>query len=215
MPELPDASTQFMLAEHAQSYEMYRHSEELGERRVNFLLTLVGGVGAALVLRDEPLVENGDVDASALYLLIVLLAFGAVTLLRIARRDTRSDRQLLALAKIRGYFTDNDPNIEPNLIFAVGRGPGGRQRPWKHVLLPGTGGLADTVRLINGVVGAGFAGLLAVDWGASDGTAAVIGGVTFLALWVAQFAALNLIHGRWAARERAADKKRGASEPSG
>ena len=59
------AAVQLLLAEHEQSYEMYRHSEELGERRVNFFLTLVTAVVAALLLADEPLVQRRRCEASS------------------------------------------------------------------------------------------------------------------------------------------------------
>lgn len=190
--ELGPESVDLLMAEHQQAIDMYRHSEELGERRVNFFLTLMTAVLAALAIGDDPLVEDGHVDGVFWALLIGLLLFGLVTLARIAHRNLRSTQQLRALNRIRTYFVEREPELAERLEFFDPDGPW-RGKPWHHVF-HSKGGLADTVSLVNSFVVAGIAALAVAtrtsDWYmiAPAGVAAGVVG------WLVQYAYVRAVY---------------------
>ncbi len=71
------AVVDLLLAEHREAYAMYRHSEELGERRVNFFITLTTAVVAALAIRAQGVTDGGNVDPLFFSFLPGLLLFGS------------------------------------------------------------------------------------------------------------------------------------------
>jgi hypothetical protein len=211
-PDTPDAVVQLLLAEHQQAYEMYRHSEELGERRVNFFLTLVTAVFAALLLADEPLVSGDDVSLVAHALLVGVFLFGLMTLARIVRRNENSSAQLRAIATIRLYFRQRDEVACSYLDFdrarptTAGLRPESRARKFALKRIVGTAGLADTMQLLNAAVFGLLAALALVDASAGPVPATIGGAVAGVLMWAAQFREINRFY-------RRNDARRELSEP--
>ena len=206
-----DSVVELLLAEHAQCYEMYRFSEELGERRFNFFLTVVTAALAAVVVADRPIVEaDHRVWAVAYVVLGALLLLGAVTLARIAHRNENSSAQLRAIATIRSYFRQLDSvalsylDFDRRRLTTSGLRPeSGRVTPWSRVASLGTAGLAETMQLINAATIGGVAALGTFDAGGSEALIVVLGLSFAITGWIGQFGLLRRYHARNDARREA------------
>jgi len=179
-------SVDFLLAEYRSHLDSFWRSEELGERRVNFFITLTTAVLAALAIREKGiLVSGGKVDLIFFYGLGVLLLFGVVTLARIIRRNLVSHEYLRAVGRIRRYFTDKDQQILRHLYYGPYDDRPQRQKEWHQIFSLGTGGLVETVALVNGLIVAALCALLALPrslW--MGGLSGLVG---FIAIWIVQF----------------------------
>jgi hypothetical protein len=201
-----------MLAEYEQAYEMYRYSEELGERRVNLFLTLVTAVLAALLLADEPLVKDDVVSPVAYALLIGLLLMGLMTLARVARRNENSSAYLLMIGSIRDYFHQLDPvgcsylDFDPTRATTAGVVPTPRYRDFEFRRIAGTAGLADTMLLLNASVCGLVVALLLLDVSRAPVAAVCAGLLAGASAWWLQFRQLNAFYRRNEARRNAAIK---------
>ena len=196
--------TDLLLAEHGEAYAMFRHLEETGERRVNFFITLTTAVIAALAIRVEGVTEQGQVDVLFFIFLPALLLFGVVTLRRVTRRNEQSTRQLRAIHRICDYFVGSDPEASSHLEFFDPDQPSpGRSRQWPQLFTAGTGGLAETVSLINALLLSFLVGLIVYDSGKDQTAALLAGGVALVAAWVVEFALIKRAYDR-------AEPRRGA-----
>jgi hypothetical protein len=114
-PELEQPFHEFMLAELANTTESFFKSEEDGERRVVFFLTLAAGAGAllAFLLGKDASYDPAVRYPSAIVVLLGLLAFGFVVLRRVIRRNAMTDDYKKKLIRVRKWFTPNesDPRI--------------------------------------------------------------------------------------------------------
>lgn len=135
---------EFLMAEYRVFAESFWRNEESGERRVNFLITLVTTVIAAavaLITQADPSREGTLL--AVLFALFGLLTFGIVTLLRMLRRNHVTDEYKHAMDRIRDYFRDAaaDRRLADYEPF-----------PKKAGRKAGTGGLVDIVSLVNSLV---------------------------------------------------------------
>ncbi|MBW2056672.1 MAG: hypothetical protein JRJ26_04155 [Deltaproteobacteria bacterium] len=180
-------SVEFLLAEYQRLMESFWHTEELGERRVNFFVTLTAAVIAALAAtRDQGIsLSQGRVDPIFFYGLGALLLFGLVTLVRIIRRNLESHRYLRATGRIRRYFTETDQGIGSHLYFEPRDDRPVRKKEWREIAFLGTGGLVETIALVNCLIAAALWGLATIrsQWG-GIWIWALVG---FILAWVVQF----------------------------
>lgn len=155
-----ESSRDFMLEEYKHHFADFERSEEIGEHRVNFFITLVTAVfGAFGVLVGKLIFENGDFDITKYYLIInaallAMLLFGILTLARVIHRNLVSDRELRAMGRIRRYFVEKDPEIYPFLYYKPRDDTPARKKEWKDLASFRTGGLVETVMLINSFIAA-------------------------------------------------------------
>jgi hypothetical protein len=108
----------FLLEEYRHLSESFWRNEEVGEKRVNFFITLVTAVIAALVT----LATKGktDVYPIAVFALFALLVVGIVTLNRMIRRNRVTDEYKLAMDMIRSRFRDWDNRLQNYQPFGKG-----------------------------------------------------------------------------------------------
>jgi hypothetical protein len=145
-----DSLERLFLAEYQHMAESFLDNEELGERRVNFFITLTAAVPTALIaiLRNEISLKNGTVSPIFFIGLVALLLFGVSTLVRVIRRNLQTDKYLQALAAIRKYFVAED-NVEA-LKYLRFNPYGEEPRHERHKIFSlGTGGLVEMAALIN------------------------------------------------------------------
>lgn len=150
-------SVDFLLAEHQYLGDCFWRNEEIGERRVNFFITLVTAAIAALVAlatSKEGNLRKDDVYFLTVFALLALLSFGIVTLLRMIHRNTVTDGYKRAMEMIRSRFRDwDDMRLEDYYPFKSGK-----------ARKLGTGGLVDMVALVNSVIVTAFCALFAFSY---------------------------------------------------
>ena len=149
-----ESSRDFMLEEYKHHFAEFERSEEIGEHRVNFFITLVTAVFGALGVL---VFENGDFDINKYYLIInaallAILLFGILTLARMIRRNLVSHEELRAMGRIRRYFVEKDPYIKDFLYYKPRDDKPVRKKEWRDLASIGTGGLVETVMLINSII---------------------------------------------------------------
>lgn len=172
--EPKDRSVNFLLAEYRYLGDCFWRNEEIGERRVNFFITLVTAAITALVTLVTTQQGNSGKDNVyfiAVFALLALLSFGIVTLLRMIHRNTVTDKFKDAMEMVRSRFRGWD---EEQL---QGYQPFEKRKSRKL----GTGGLVDMVALVNSVIVAALCMLLAYF---QSGSGIVLPG------WVGSIAAL-------------------------
>jgi hypothetical protein len=153
----------FLIAEYQGLVESFWKTEELGDKRVEFFIAIVTALLGAMVLLERV------AGLEMLGALLALLALGAVVAKRILRRNLKSHEYLRAMGRIRRYFDEQSSNALWKYMYQ----PPCDSRPTrldrfnemknKHrifwVLHWGTGGLLETVCLVNSLLGAGLLGL--------------------------------------------------------
>ena len=180
----PESET-FLIEEYKHVLESFWRSEELGERRVNFFITLTTAVVAAFAALsakgDAGLGEKADLIF--IYGLLSMLVFGGMTLARIIRRNLESHKYIRAAGRIRRYFADRDEQVRFHLYFEPRDDKPIRKKEWKDIISVGTGGLLETVALVNSLI---FAALIAkwMTW--------PVGLIGFVVAWIAQFIYVKL-----------------------
>ena len=183
-----EGSEKFLLAEYGYLSESFWKNEETGEKRVNYLITLVTAVITAIVAlatRQGDL-KPGQIAWIALGACLALLAIGLLTFLRMIRRDEVTDEHKRALDDVRKRFRRRDATG-----LLDGYDPFPRQAGTRRRL--GRGGLTELVAGVNSIVVA--AGAAAV--------AARYGGVRAVAIAMAfGFAASFLLHMVYVDRRR-------------
>jgi hypothetical protein len=165
-----DPSEDFLLAVHEHLGESFLRNEEVGDRRVTFFITLTTFVigGLAVVAVQEGIRASDDqLNPGALLViasgLLALLLFGFTTLERILKRNMDTDRAIRALNDIRRHFVKRDAPIAPLLREY---NPYKKKEPRSEgirIWSLGTGGLLQTVALMNSFVVAA----IPVLWGFS------------------------------------------------
>lgn len=180
-------SADFLLTEYQRLMDSFWRTEELGERRVNFFITLTAAVIAGLTTISVRGISVSDakVDSIFFYALGALLLIGVVTLVRMVRRNLESHKYLRATGRIRKYFTERDKLIELHLYFEPRDDKPVRKKEWKEIFFLGTGGLVETVALVNGLIVAALCALFTVRSSRSD--IMLLGFVGFIAAWIVQF----------------------------
>jgi hypothetical protein len=178
---------------------MFRHSEDLGERRVTFFLTVTTAVIAALTIRTNGVTagDDGDVDRLFYYFLVAQLLFGLVTLRRMMVRNVASSRQLRAIARINAYFCEIGPKgLEAHLEFFDRNWETKlhRRYTWREALWLKRGGLVETVTVINAVLLGFLVGLVVFDVLERNGIAVLAGACALVVAWATQSAWAKLYY---------------------
>jgi len=177
-------SLEFLLAEFNNLNDSFLRNEELGERRVNFFITLTTAIVAALAAVWK--VASDTVDPIFFFFgLVLVFLFGAVTLVRIIRRNLVTHEYLRSLGRIRRYFVDMDPKIQLFLPYPPCDDRPQRKKEWKDLWRLGTGGLVEMVSLVNSFILAAIfmlAGRCYPWW-----VVVLFGLIGFVAAWIGQF----------------------------
>lgn len=144
-------SKDFLLAEHQYFREAFWRNEEIGDKRLTFLIGLVtavmGGLVALAAKGSQATLDNMRQLATAAS--AALLVFGIATLLRIVRRNKVADEYKAALDRVRDQFRNNDRELGSYFPFPA------RQR--RRL---GTGGILEVVMVVNSVVAAVLTALI-------------------------------------------------------
>lgn len=199
MSETP--GERFLLAEYQAVQEAFQRNEEMGERRVNLLLTFVGAVLAALTAGfiGE---DRKTAAAASIAGLAALLLFGLSTLARIIRRNLKSTEYLRAAAAIRAYFAQASPEVTSHLTFGTTPAKLWRRRVWCELFSLRVGGAADNVELVNGLVAAGLGGAVALYFTERVGVLAPVIAGSFCAALFVQFVWVKRDYNREVDRNR-------------
>lgn len=147
--ELSERQWSLLLETYTHSQHLIVSNEDMGERRFQVLMTVVGAVGIALGL----VADTFGVDSlrtTAFLLAVVLTALGYATTMRMARRDVTTSRLKAELQGIRRFVAEGRPELVAVLPLMAEQPAGMRYRP----LYP-SGGLVDLVALVTSA----FAGI--------------------------------------------------------
>lgn len=147
-----EESVNFLLAEYELVNQRIAESEELGNTRVNYFLTLttavIGGSGIANIISAQH--GNGiQINLTLTVALTALLAYGLITLARILHRNGITDELKRKSDQIRSFFVERDPTIRQFVAFDPAKQSPTRTAKWKHPFTVGSGGLVQTVALLN------------------------------------------------------------------
>jgi putative (di)nucleoside polyphosphate hydrolase len=146
-----------LITEYVRFQEAFWKNEELGERRVNFFITLTTAIIAGIValMTSETELSETEVRQIASAALSSTFLFGVITFLRMLKRNRVTDEYKGLMRYLREQLSKLSPNLhEYELPF----------QPQQKRLLGG--GLAETVAVINSVILAVIAGLwLDTGWG--------------------------------------------------
>lgn len=149
-----------LLAEYKHTADALLRNEEHGEKRVTFLIAVVGvaatllgvflGSGAGIPLELRQPVVAGAIG--------VVFIFGCITLARMVKRDVASDRYKLGLNRIRRYFvaSRDDPGVR---FLAFDPFSDKRRKPRSRFSI-GDGGWLPTVALVDALLLGAFGAAL-------------------------------------------------------
>lgn len=153
---------QFMLAELDHTTDSFNKSEEDGERRAKFFLTLVAGAGAVLayLLGDASHYQPNKVSWPLILVLVALLLLGHFVTLRVITRNKRSDEYKGHLRRMRRWFTPNSSDPRRAWVafdpFAKAKGNDRGLSYWG----PKTGGWLEVLLLVNAILAGVLVGAL-------------------------------------------------------
>lgn len=135
-----------LLADHAHFTEALFRNEDIGEKRLNFFITLVTAVAAGLValITAENRLSAEDLKIIGRCAISFLLVVGLLTYLRMLRRDQVTDEYKHTLAFIRRVYAQEISE------YRVPCRPTIHQRAWWRTLL--RAGYAQTLAVINGIL---------------------------------------------------------------
>lgn len=103
----------FMIAQYQALSDSFWRNEELGERRVNFLIALVTAVIAALVaLADVEGLKTERFLLPTILAVTALLGLGIVTWHRMLRRNLVTDEYKRAMGIVRSWFENDDGKLK-------------------------------------------------------------------------------------------------------
>jgi putative (di)nucleoside polyphosphate hydrolase len=183
-------------AEYEDLVASLRSNEELGERRLDVLLTVIAAVTAALGLASGSFEGNQTTLVSvAMVAASLLLVFGLMTLRRVMVRNIATTNYMNGLRRIRAFFLKQNPDAAPLFTYPPQKKALKRKREspkassredstrWWTL---GNAGLLETVAAINcaltGLVVGGAAWLV----GAAVIASLVAGLVAAIGAWMAQ-----------------------------
>lgn len=183
--DVKSPSKEFLLADYKYLCDSFWKNEETGEKRVQFFITLVTAVLAALATLFPKAIEKNcmhDVLGIILFTLVALIIFGVITLLRIVKRNEVTDGYKKDLDEIRQRFKDFFDKSGALSGYEPFRGSTKDKYPIRKI-----GGLAHTVAAINSVILAAVAVLVFLMAPFSILTASLLACIVFLLSFVAQF----------------------------
>lgn len=166
---------EFLIAEYQHFADSFWRTEELGEKRLNFFISLLTASVAGLVVlaTSDTNLSDGQVQGIIVGAGVALFLFGLSTFLRMLRRNEVTDQYKRAMGQIRDrYRIEGYAPFEklPRRLF--------------------TGGLAQTSALLNSIV----AGAVTATALAKSSAAALVGCAALVAAatLVAHFAYIHV-----------------------
>src|SRR5580765_7563473 len=142
----------FLMAEYSSLNNSLSESEELGNTRLNYFLTLttaiIGGSGIAKIL--SPTTQGTDL--TLVLGLFTLFFYGLVTFSRLIHRNIITDSYKRRLNTIREYFVRNDETILNYLPYNPITYSEARGDKWPKFYSVGSGGLVQTAALLNSFI---------------------------------------------------------------
>jgi predicted membrane channel-forming protein YqfA (hemolysin III family) len=163
--DVKSPSKEFLLAEYKYLCDAFWKNEETGEKRVQFFITLVTAVLAAIATLFVKALEKDcvhDVVGIILFTLVALIIFGVITLLRILKRNEVTDGYKKDLDEIRQRFKDFFDQSGVLSAYEPFRRLTKEEYPIRKL-----GGLAHTVAAMNSVILAAVT--VVIFWVASCG----------------------------------------------
>ncbi len=152
--EMDKHSVDFLLAEYSAASRNLSESEDVGDKRVTFFLTLttsfIGALGIVSRFGHGPI--GSQTNMLLFFGLGALLLYGVVTFMRIIHRNLTSDNYKQKLNTIRRYFAERDIEITHYLPFDPFEPIPPRKEKWNKWYSLGTGGLIQTVALLNSLI---------------------------------------------------------------
>ncbi len=146
----------FLIQEYQYYAESFWRCEESGEKKFNFMITLVTTLLAGLiVLLTTDFIDEALVSLFSITVLFSLLLFGTLTFQRILKRNLDTDKYKIRLDKIRIYFKER---IAPESLehYKIHH----KYKPRKIL----TGGLADAMIALNSVIVATLFAILTISF---------------------------------------------------
>lgn len=148
-----NAFKELLLAEYDYLTKSFLWNESLGEKRISFFITLVtAGLTILLALTSQETLPIDPQSAPILFAagVLVLLLFGLITFKRIIKRNIDTDKKKDQLDRLRQYFVTPESEEIKYLPFdPYSTEP---KRDPLRILSLGTGGLLQTIALINCII---------------------------------------------------------------
>jgi len=109
----------FMRSEYDRLTEMLLYTKEMGQKRVQFWLTIVSAVGGLLAVIYQ--INGADLGflAFTMIALLGILLLGFVIFLKLVQRTITSVEYLRAQGKIKAYFVSKKPDADKYFYFPV------------------------------------------------------------------------------------------------
>jgi hypothetical protein len=209
MAQVPDESRRLavdvLLAEYAHLEQSFRWNEEMGERRVNLVLTLMTVTAAATGL----VIDSADVPIAARLrgagvVAIALLVLGLVTNARLVRRNVATDEYKKSLDDVRNRLIRlSSPHLQ-------GYAPWPKRRETK-IKLKRLLGLTLLMSAMNSILTVAAVLLLARP---PLSTASVVGVAIFLAAGALQLWLAAILEARLRREVGLGDQERDVGEPA-
>ncbi len=167
----------FLLVEYNLHYEEKKRNNEVGAIRLNFFITLTSSIlGGLVLLGGIGVFTIEQIQMITILALLFLSVVGWGTLRSIIQRSLSLDQTVRAMARIRAYFTNLDPDIKKHLTWPD------VDKPTKHI-----GGYRSSVRTtahtIVSIQGALVVGLSTNLVAQQPGMALLTGAITFLVIF--------------------------------
>jgi len=147
-----EVSVKFLLAEHQYFRDSLQHNEEVGEKRVNYFISLTTAMITAFVALmsiDIVFFSMEQLLLITVVAMIGLLIIGWLTMLRILKRNKNTDRCKQRLDLVRQIFR----KLDKSEILAESYWPYGKEknkkpgeREW------GSGGLREMIMAMNSII---------------------------------------------------------------
>jgi hypothetical protein len=174
----------FLIAEHQHFADSFWRTEELGEKRLNFFISLLTAAVAGLVVLATA--ESGFTESQVQWVSfttgLALLLLGLSTLLRMLRRNNVADQYKDAMNLVRQTFRSR---------YAL-EGYAPFEKLPRRLF---TGGLAQTAALLNSMI-AGALAAIGLLFATSPTWLALSAGLVFVLSLAAQFAYIHRRHNR-------------------
>jgi hypothetical protein len=111
--QISEAITGFMLAEYQILADKLTREIERGQSYVNLFLTIASGIAALLALMSQ--IAATSFRFVSIPILLVLFLLGMISYLRVVQRDIRITTHVRHMGRIRHYFVEVEPSIQPYL----------------------------------------------------------------------------------------------------
>ncbi len=109
----------FLRSEYDRLTEMLLYTKEMGQKRVQFWLTVISAIGGLLAVIYQINGADAGFLTFTMVALLGILLLGLVIFLKLVQRTITSVEYLRAQGKIKRYFVDKMPKIEKYFYFPV------------------------------------------------------------------------------------------------